>query len=348
MREGSEWISRMIRRCYKHYRFWTAVGFNGILFYLFYVWLQRTVPLHHLIVDMEHIHLGSALCVFPFYIFILLLYGLRLSFLMKIPFWKAFCVTSMGCGLNNILPFRLGDILRIYFAKQFFNLGISTTTAATLMERYFDLIMLLILGSLVLFSTQYALEVNVIYLFLILLSCSLLVIFYRYFVIKNGYLRNFITRSERARSLLMAIEEAVSRRNKVQVLGLSVAIWLSLFSLYYLFFSLNLPSAHLSPNQAVCLLFMTTLSFGIPYSLGGIGIHETAIVYYLIKYLHVLPTKALALALIFHAATAIPQIILMISIFLAFQFPRFRSLRPLLVLARQPSESGGPEDEHYP
>ena len=133
----------------------------------------------------------------------------------------------------------------------------------------------------------------------------------------------------------------------MQVLGLSVAIWLCLFSLYYLFFSLNLPSAHLSPNQTVCLLFMMTLSFAIPYSLGGIGIYETGIVYYLIKYLHVLPTKVLAFALIFHAATAIPQIIVMVSIFLAFQFPQLRSLRSLLVLARQPSESGPPEDEHY-
>ena len=122
---------------------------------------------------------------FPFYIFVLILYALQLSFLMKIAFWKAFCITSTGCGLNNILPFRLGDILRIYFAKQFFNFSISTTTAATLMERYFDFVMLLILGSLVLFSIQYALEVNIIYLFLILLSCSLLsVIFYRYFMIK--------------------------------------------------------------------------------------------------------------------------------------------------------------------
>ncbi|WP_280124091.1 hypothetical protein [Coxiella endosymbiont of Ornithodoros amblus] len=73
---------------------------------------------------------------------------------------------------------------------------------------------------LVLLSTQYTLEVNVIYSFLILLSCFECD-FLSLFCDKNAYLRNFITRSEWARLLLTTIEEAVLGRNKMQVLGLA-------------------------------------------------------------------------------------------------------------------------------
>ncbi|MBT8506267.1 hypothetical protein B1F79_00585 [Coxiella-like endosymbiont of Rhipicephalus sanguineus] len=92
---------------------------------------------------------------------------MRLSLLMSVSFRKAFYIVSIGCGLHNILPFRLGDIgdiLKIYFVKRFYEIEMSYTLAATLMERYFDLIMLLILEAVALFSVQYGLEVNVIYL----------------------------------------------------------------------------------------------------------------------------------------------------------------------------------------
>ncbi|WP_423062309.1 hypothetical protein [Candidiatus Paracoxiella cheracis] len=39
-------------------------------------------------------------------------------------------VTGIGNGINNLLPFRVGDILRVYFGKQFFSLDIPHTLAA--------------------------------------------------------------------------------------------------------------------------------------------------------------------------------------------------------------------------
>lgn len=305
---------------HKHYRFLVTIGFNIVLFYLFYVWLQRNIHLHRLISDIGQASLSSILSIFPFYFFILVIYGLRLSLLLNVSFRQSFCIIGIGNGLNNVLPFRLGDILRIYFAKRFFDIEMPQTLAATVMERYFDLIMLLILGSITLFSAQFGLEVDAIYLFIALLSCSLLsVIFYRYLVVKDGPIKNFILRSGRFHAVLTAIEAAVSKRNKLRVLLLSAALWLCLLSIYYFFFNMNLTTTHINLSGAIFLLFTTTLSFAIPYSLAGIGIFETVIVYYLIKYLHLLPTKALALALVFHFTTAFPQVILMAVIFFARQ-----------------------------
>jgi hypothetical protein len=78
-----------------------------------------------------------------------------------------------------------------------------------------------------------------------------------------------------------------------------------------MFFSTNLSPVPLSISGAIFLLFTTALSFAIPYTFAGIGIFETAVVYYLINYLHIIPTKALALALVFHFATVLPQLVLL-------------------------------------
>ncbi len=56
-----------------------------------------------------------------------MIYGVRLSLLMSVPFCKVFYVckafyVSIGYGLNNILPFRLGDIFKIYVKKRFYGI----------------------------------------------------------------------------------------------------------------------------------------------------------------------------------------------------------------------------------
>ncbi len=302
----------------KRYRYIITICFNVVLFYLLYLWLQKNIKLHSLLFDVEHTAYASIVFVVIFYFFILCLYGLRFGLLLRTSFKNAFCVTGIGNGINNLLPFRVGDILRVYFGKQFFSLDIPHTLAATFIERYFDLIMLLIFGAAILFMHQFGIEVNAVYMFIILLSCSVLSVFlYRYLIVKDSIIRQFVCRSERIETLLIAVEDVVSKPNKLPVLIFSAAIWLSILLAYYFFFKWNLPHDSFGLSGAVFLLFTTTLSFAIPYAFAGVGIFETAIVYYLIKFLHVVPTKALALALVFHIVTALPQIILMLAVFIA-------------------------------
>lgn len=296
----------------KQYRFVIAICFNLGLFYLLYLWLQRNIHLDSLISDIEQTNLASVFFIFGFYLLILIAYGWRLSLLLKSNFRKAFYIIGIGNGLNNLLPFRLGDVLRIYFAKRFYDIDIPHATAATFMERYFDLIMLLIFGSVILLSQEYGFEVNALYIFLVLLSCSLFsIVLYRYTIVKDGFIRQWLFRFPRLKLLLNAIEDVVSTHNKLRVFITTIMIWLCTLAVYDVFFGMNLTSTSFGINGAIFLLFTTALSFAIPYAFAGIGVFETAIVYYLINYLHIIPTKALALALVFHFATAMPQLVLL-------------------------------------
>lgn len=304
-----------MKRYRYHYRFLITLAFNIGLFYLLYVWLQKNIHLHALIIDMGQTNLASMFFVFSSCFLILILYGWRLSLLLKVNFKKSFSIIGIGNGLNNLLPFRLGDVIRIYFAKRLYGIGIPHSTAATFLEKYFDLVILLIFGSVILFNHQYGLEMNALYLFIILVSCSFLsVILYRYLILKESFLKQWLCRFSRIQMLLQAIGEMVASKNKFRVFLATFLIWGVVLISYDTFFTVNLPGASFGIAGAIFLLFTTTLSFAVPYAFAGVGIFEAAIVYYLIKYVHVVPTKALALALVFHFSMALPQITLLLGV----------------------------------
>lgn len=312
----------------KRYRYILVICFNVILFYLLYLWLQKNIKLHSLLFDVEHTSSAAIFFILLFYVFIMVIYGFRFALLLKSDFKKAFSIIGIGSGINNILPFRVGDVLRVYFAKRFYNFDMPHTLAATFIERYFDLIMLLVFGAIILLTHQFGLEVNAVYMFIILLSCSVLSIFlYRYLIVENSYLKQLVCRSERVKRLLAAVEDVASTPNKFPVLICSAFIWSAVLLVYYLFFKWNLPHGSFGWGGAVFLLFTTTLSFAIPYAFASVGIFEAAIVYYLIKYLHIIPAKALALALVFHFVSAVPQIVIMLAIFIIHRSYWLKSAR---------------------
>ena len=48
-------------------------------------------------------------------------------------------------ALNNVLPFRLGDIVRLFYLKTVLRIGLAKATAALIIERVIDLIIILVL-----------------------------------------------------------------------------------------------------------------------------------------------------------------------------------------------------------
>lgn len=297
----------------KNLKWVLALIFNVFLFLFLYYWLKKNISFHELIHSIKQTHISSILGVIVIYMVVLTFYSLRLSTILKFDFKNSFFLVSINSGFNNLLPFRMGDILRIYFAKKIFNIDVDHIIAATFMERYFDLTLLLLLGSVILLQQPLGLSLNTIYVFTLLLGCSLLgFILYRYLIVVDNSAKKLLCRSERLSFFIKAMEKVFLDKNKLIIFLFSSGVWLGILAAYYSFFKMNLPVTSFDLTGSILLLFTTTLSFAVSYSLAGIGIFESAIVYYLIKHLHVLPSDALALALVFHFATALPQIGLML------------------------------------
>src|SRR3990167_7319102 len=207
---------------YKHYRYLFTIIFNVVLFYFLYLWLQKNIQFHALIHDMKRMSIFSIVVTMSLYGVLLVLYSVRFSLLLNIPYKQSTCIIGISNGINHILPFRLGDILRMYFARQFYDIEISRTLAATFMEKYYDLVILLLFGVILLFSRQYGLQGDAMYFFSTLLSCSVLsVVFYRYLIVKEGMIKSFVHRFKRIKPLLNAIEEIPTSGNKLRVSGLT-------------------------------------------------------------------------------------------------------------------------------
>ncbi len=292
-------------------------------------WVAHNIHFHRLAHDMMMVNPISIAWVVGLDIFISFLYGYRLKQLLGTRLSSAWSLVCIGNGLNSILPFRLGDMLRVYYAKHYYQLDMDKTIAATFMERYYDLFLLIIIGTVALLSGPSPYDMTFIYALLILVTCSLLsILIYRLIMSETSALRKWLCRSRIVADFIDCLTTLVSKKNKRQLVTVTVCIWSGLILLYAAFFNLNLPASSVTWQSALILCFTTTLAFAVPYVVAGIGIFESAVIYYLINYMHVLPTEAVALALVFHFVYSLPQVILMGSLFVV------RKLRGLPLLVR--------------
>jgi len=72
-----------------------------------------------------------------------------------------------------------------------------------------------------------------------------------------------------------------------------------------------LPGISFHYSDVLALVFVTSLSLGIPTVPGAVGVFEATVVFYLSAFLNVAAEEALACAIILHLCIAVPQIGLM-------------------------------------
>ena len=57
-----------MRQKHKHYRYVATIAFNVLLFYLLYLWLQKNIKLHSLLLDIEQTKMTSAALIVFLYL----------------------------------------------------------------------------------------------------------------------------------------------------------------------------------------------------------------------------------------------------------------------------------------
>lgn len=295
--------------------------FNTCLFYALWKWFVDNVPLDVLVNDIRHIK-SSSLCATLFLgVVASFCYAYRLKRLLGRPLSQAWVLVCVGNGLNNLLPFRLGDAMRIYLAKERFQIEVHQLLAATLIERYCDLVLLLGFGAFFCVFGHLSFNGLLSMVMLVLLCCgSLSLVIYRAMLTPGPRLQPWIRRFSHLQLVLNELAHMTQARRFHRILWYTFWVWFMTINVYYVFFSQNI-SVGLRYPEAILMCLTTTLAFAIPYMIAGIGVFESALFYVLVQYVHVSSAEAIALALVFHLAFALPQIVLMI---IAWWWPRFR------------------------
>lgn len=295
---------------------------NLALFYLLYRWYQKNIHWHEFTDALQMLPRSGIMAALILSIGILALYGKRLAYLLDQnktgSFWPSFWIISYGFGANNILPLRIGDALKIYFAKKYFEVSATRLLLIKVMEKFFDLVALLIIGAWVVIIGSIAINK----MHLLIISATLALVLCGV-IITATLTQHDITwvaklrRYKHINHFITVFETVITNPALKKVLGMTVCIWGMTIGTMFMYYTLVFPSVDVRLVDILALVFLTTLSLGIPSVPGALGLFEAAIVFYLNTFLKIPAADALACALVLHLVQAGPQVILMVAAMLA-------------------------------
>lgn len=290
-----------------------AVNIFVILFSI--KWSLDNIQLDELSEALERVAPIKVLFVMTLNMLVLGAFACRLSVLLGCSIRAGFNVTCLGSGLNGMLPFRIGDVVRIYYSKRFYGISAAKLTAVSFIEKLCDLSVLSVLiftvayfDSSYLIGADFAGKVASLAFFAVI--C--LVAFLRYGHVAGKSLR-FSQRMSDAVNLMQK-HMRVSRR--MEVLALTILMWATNVVVVYSGLHWFLPSIDSGPFDAMAVLLIVAFAIALPGAPAGLGVFEAGVVAYLKSVLSIGNEEALAAALLLHIAISVPSIFLCLILIL--------------------------------
>ncbi len=239
----------------------------------------------------------------------------------NLPWLTMWHPIAMGFMANNVLPFRIGEVVRIVSVSRLGNVGLGASLSSVAVERIFDGLALVFLMTVALFTAGIPDEVRLGGVSLTqaatiagVVSGAALVaaIMVVAFPQAAERLIQLAVRSPKWSAKLVGILEDLRHgmaalRSPVRVLGValwSVGLWLlNGLSFYVAFLAFDIPV-----NFAGALLLQGVLAVGIsvPSAPGYLGVFEAAIVLVLAGVYKLSDDLGVAYALTYHITTFIP------------------------------------------
>ncbi len=287
---------------------------------VFFVWLAvRGIDfseLSHSFVGVSFAFIGLAVAI---NILSCWLRALRWQYLLaptkQVKLHHLFSALMIGLMVNNILPFRLGELMRGYAVKQSENVSFSASMGTVVVERILDVLtLLIILGSLIFFFPfpEWVRSGGILVGVIIAASIVILYLLAK----KSGWALGVLNRgitpfskaaSARVQTMARAFIDGVrflhSARAYATITLLSFLIWASyVYSIVAIFHACRLHATyHLDTGDAVVVMVFTAFAVMIPAAPGYVGtFHELAKQSLII--LNVDKEDALGLAILLHAS----------------------------------------------
>lgn len=281
---------------------------NLALFYGLYRWVTANIDITQLEHSLRHIPLWAVFLSIGLNLTALCLYGLRMTLLLKKGFWDSFAVINIGYVLNTLIPLRLGELVKIWICRRLYGLSMTGVVAASITEKLFDLLKLLLLGGvLISFAAGKFIPGGLLPplgILLFAVACGFWMLRYKVVLIIR-----LIPKASRMRRLAISLHKHADDYPLTRIFIVSLGIWAMNVLLMYATFNSFLDGVHVDVADAIALLLIISLAIAIPSAPAGIGLFEAGLVAYLTQVLHVDTEMALAAAVMFHLVITIPQMI---------------------------------------
>ena len=275
----------------KKLTFLVSIIISAIFLYLSF----SNFNLHETLSYVKRTDIGMLLLASLIFIISFILRGIRWKIILaksgtvsaRIAIANIF-VGQMG---NNILPWRMGDLWRLFLLKKQENVSMASSGAGLGIERLYDGITIIILGiiSSSIYSV-YAKMLRALYYLAgaVALIVILVVAFFKIFKNKEGKL---------IKNIMLGISTMKDPRTFLSLIAFSLIIW-CIESLSFYFFYLS-SGFRLTILQIFFVVFALNIALLIPAAPASLGTFEYAIVFSS-KLFHISKSAAVSLAVTIH------------------------------------------------
>lgn len=269
-------------------------------------WLTKYIATEDILKWFSEINIFMFLLVLFQRLLPYLFLGYRFSILTrrKLSTPRAVAGEVMCVGFNNILPARVGEILKLFYFRRVSGLPLTKLIAYIFVERITDVFFLISLGTVITFNiipTRFS------YIFIGIMLFQILIITDRKYVLLKIsiflFKNNFSSFIRIAHNFYSTVRSGIY----LKALFASMLIWLMnlthIIMLCYLFLNMRVPVSD------ILLLFVIVFSAGLFPIPGGIGIVDAGLYSFLTLYLNCSEHEALKTAFFCRFFYSLPAIV---------------------------------------
>ncbi len=256
-------------------KFLQLVIIVGILIYLF-----KDIRFEQLYVAIKSysfvFSLITILIIFGSYIVL----ALRWNYLTggTLGFFGSFETVVVADFLNIVLPARIGDLSKVFYLKKYYKRETHDTLSALFVERFLDITVLLLFAIIISFIYTQNQKLKTALFVLLLFVCGFLLI------IKTD-LSDILLKLipiAKVRNYSFKVIRGINERLGLSSFGISLlytgALWITYFLKNVTFFKYA-AGFHLNLFKIFILFAVSTVSFTIPVTPGGLGTYQASVVF---------------------------------------------------------------------
>ena len=231
---------------------------------------------------------------------------------------KIFSSTMIGYFGNGLLAFRLGELLKAYSVSKNSKIDTAQAFGTVIIERFLDLLMVLLLFIVVI--PWFPFDNKAIKLGIMTFGIATLVISIALFLFLKINLLSFNSFNKDSNSKILNFFFKIVKNiynsfkimqntdNKLKLIFYSLFLW----SIYILITKIILISCDIELNspETIILFIIGSLSLGIPALPGSAGTYDASVKYGLMAIFLIESNKALTYAIISHAISYFPLVII--------------------------------------
>lgn len=242
--------------------------------------------------------------------------GLKINYFShgEIGVKKSYFAVLIANAFNNIMPGKLGEVVKVLYLRQAHRIATSSILPAVLMDRFFDVNMMLLLILIAMVFSEHAITV---WPFIAVIAVGWGILFLARWMPERFLRLIRIVRHERIRNALEAnfnnLLLCLCSKMLLGGVGLTLIVWAAYYSIVGIFI-FWVADLDLTLYQTFVIFVFSAIGYAIPAAPAGIGVYEATFVLAMGWY-GVPKEQALAIGTILHLLQIIPASIAGLTIF---------------------------------